>query len=99
MSTSSMMRAKSKSLPQRTCIACRQVKEKKDLIRLVSTENGIAEIDVFGKKPGRGAYLCPRRTCWELALRKSRLDYALRTRLHDDNRQTLREYIHNLEGN
>jgi hypothetical protein len=97
MSTLLMMTAKSKSLPQRSCIACRQVKEKKDLIRLVSTENGIAEIDVFGKKPGRGAYLGPKRTCWELALRKNRLDYALRTSLRDDNRQTLREYIHNLE--
>jgi hypothetical protein len=93
-----MMRASSKRPPQRSCIACRQVKKKKDLIRLVSTENGIAEIDVFGKKPGRGAYLCPKRTCWESALRKNRLDYALRTKLRDDNRQTLREYIHNLEG-
>jgi hypothetical protein len=93
-----MMRVSSERLPQRTCIACRQVKEKRDLIRLVSTENGIAEIDVFGKKPGRGAYLCPTRTCWESALRKNRLDYALRTKLRDDNRQTLREYIHNLEG-
>ena len=92
-----MMGAKSKHLPQRTCIACRQIKEKKALIRLASTENGIAEIDVLGKKPGRGAYLCPKKTCWELALRKNRLDYALRTKLHDDNRQTLREYSHNLE--
>jgi predicted RNA-binding protein YlxR (DUF448 family) len=92
-----MMRLNSRSIPQRTCIACRQVKEKKDLIRLVSTENGVAEVDVCGKKPGRGAYLCPRRTCWELALRKNRLDYALRTRLRDDSRQTLREYIHSLE--
>ena len=92
-----MMKVKSKRPPQRTCIACRQVKEKRDLIRLVSTENGIAEIDVFAKKPGRGAYLCPKITCWELALRRNRLDYALRTRLRDDNRQTLREYIHNLE--
>lgn len=90
------MGAKSKHLPQRTCIACRQIKEKKDLIRLVSTENGIAEIDVFGNKPGRGAYLCPKKICWELALRKNRLDYALRTKLHDDNRQTLREYSYNL---
>jgi hypothetical protein len=97
MSTLWMMRVKSKSLPQRTCIACRQVKEKKDLIRLVSTENGIAEIDLFGKKPGRGAYLCPRKACWELALKKNRLDHALRTILRDDNRQTLREYVHNLE--
>lgn len=92
-----MMKLKSKSLTQRTCIACRQVKEKKDLIRLVSTEHGIAEIDVFGKKPGRGAYLCPSKTCWELAFKKNRLDYALRTRLRDDNRQTLHEYIRNLE--
>ena len=92
-----MMRVKSKSLPQRTCIACRQVKEKRDLVRLVATEDGIAEIDVLGKKPGRGAYLCARRTCWELALRRNRLDYALRTRLRDDNRQALREYIHSLE--
>jgi predicted RNA-binding protein YlxR (DUF448 family) len=92
-----MMQVKSKSLPQRTCIACRQIKEKKDLIRLVSAGNGVAEIDILGKKPGRSAYLCPRRTCWELALRKNRLDYALRTRLRDDNRQTLREYIHGLE--
>jgi predicted RNA-binding protein YlxR (DUF448 family) len=92
-----MMRAQSKHPPQRTCIACRQIKEKQALIRLVSTENGIAEIDVFGKKPGRGAYLCPQKTCWELSLRKNRLDYALRTKLHDDNRQTLLEYSHNLE--
>lgn len=92
-----MMRVKCKRPPQRTCIACRQVKEKRDLIRLVSTEHGIAEIDVLAEKSGRGAYLCPKRTCWELALRKNRLDYALRTRLRDDNRQTLREYICNLE--
>ena len=91
-----MMRLKSEYLPQRTCIACRQIKEKKTLIRLVSTENGVAAIDVFGKKPGRGAYLCPKKTCWELALRKNRLDYALRIKLHDDNRQTLLEYSHNL---
>lgn len=92
-----MMRVKSKRPPQRTCIACRQVKEKNDLIRLVSTENGIVEIDVFGKKPGRGAYLCPQKNCWELAFRKNRLDYALRTRLRDDSRQALRNYIHDLE--
>jgi predicted RNA-binding protein YlxR (DUF448 family) len=91
------MTLKSKHLPQRTCIACRQVREKKELIRLVSTEKGIAEIDVFGEKPGRGAYLCPKRSCWELALKKNRLDYALRTRLRDDSREALLEYVRNLE--
>ena len=66
------------------------------MIRLVCAQNGVAEVDISGKKPGRGAYLCPQKTCWELALRKNRLDYALRTKLHDDNRQTLLEYDHNL---
>jgi predicted RNA-binding protein YlxR (DUF448 family) len=91
-----MMRLKSKHLPQRTCIACRQIKDKKALIRLVRAENGGAEVDISGKKPGRGAYLCPKKVCWELVLRKGRLEYTLRTELSADNRQILVEYIHNL---
>ena len=90
------MRAKSKRLPQRTCISCRQIKEKKALIRLVFVENGVIGVDISGKKPGRGAYLCPNKVCWELALKKNRLEYALRTKLSDDNRQILTEYFHNL---
>lgn len=98
MSASWMMEAKFSRPPQRTCIACRQVKEKRDLIRLVRTENGTVGIDMLGKKPGRGAYICRRRTCWDLALRKNRLDYALRTKLHEHDRQALRNYICGLEG-
>ena len=90
------MRSKSKHLPQRTCIACRQIKEKKALIRLVRAENGAAEVDISGKKPGRGAYLCPKKVCWESVLKKNRLEYALRTKLSADNRQILIEYIQNL---
>jgi len=91
-----MTRSQSKYPPQRTCIACRQVKEKKTLIRLVRTENGAAEIDIFGKKPGRGAYLCSDKVCWELALKKNRLEYALKAKLNEVNRQALIEYSHKL---
>lgn len=95
-----MTRSRSKYPPQRTCIACRQVKEKKTLIRIVRTENGVVEIDILGNKPGRGAYLCSDKVCWELAFKKNRLDYALRTKLDADNRQALVECSHNLlEGN
>ena len=87
---------KSKHIPQRTCIACRQTRDKKYLIRLVCTENGVAEIDISAKKPGRGAYLCPKKDCWEAALKKKRLEYALRTKLSDDDRQVLTEYGNNL---
>lgn len=90
------MRSKSKHPPQRTCIACQQIKEKKALIRLVCAENGVAEVDISGKKPGRGAYLCPNKICWESVLKKNRLEYALRTKISDDNRQILIEYMHAL---
>lgn len=87
---------KSNRTPQRTCIACRQTNEKNALIRLVRTGNGVVEVDVSGKKPGRGAYLCPNRACWEVALKKNRLEYALRTKVGDHSRQILSEYGHNL---
>jgi hypothetical protein len=66
------------------------------LIRLVRTGNGTVEVDMSGKKPGRGAYLCLNRACWEVALKKNRLEYALRTKLGNENRQMLSEYSHNL---
>ncbi len=56
------------------------------------TSNGIVEVDVSGDKPGRGAYLCTKRACWEAALKKNRVDYSLRTRLSDDNRRALSAY-------
>ena len=90
----------SKHIPQRTCIACRQIREKRKLIRLVCTADGIAVVDMSAKKPGRGAYLCPKKDCWEIALKKNRLEHALRTKLASHNRQILVEYGNNLpEGN
>lgn len=88
--------SKNKHLPQRTCIACRQINEKKTLIRLVSANSGAVEIDITGKKPGRGAYLCPKKGCWEVALKKNRLEYALRTNIANETRQILIEYSLNL---
>lgn len=96
MTVWSMMTSRNKRLPQRTCIACRQVKDKKSLIRLVRAENGVAQIDVTGKKPGRGAYLCRDKACWELVVKKDRLGYALRTKLSPDNLQDLRAHSYGL---
>lgn len=91
-----MIRKRSKHLPQRTCIACRQRRDKKDLIRLVHTSNGNTEVDLSAKKPGRGAYLCPQKDCWEIGLKRNHLEHALRTKFSDDNRQVLLEYSNNL---
>lgn len=86
---------KNKHIPQRTCLACRQKRDKKDLIRLVRVENGV-EVDTSVRKPGRGAYLCYKKDCWEKGLRKSRLEYALRTEISVENRQVLIRYGDNL---
>ena len=85
-----------KHIPQRTCLACRQVKPKRDLIRLVHTPDGNIEIDTDGKKKGRGAYLCPIWECWETGLKGNRLEYALHSRIAQDNREQLMNYAKDL---
>ena len=82
-----MMRNIRKHIPQRTCVACRKIKPKRELIRLVRISDGSVEVDTSGKKAGRGAYLCPE--CWEIGLKGSQLKHALRTTLTQDNREQL----------
>ena len=84
-----------KHIPKRTCVACRGVKSKKDLIRLVNN-SGTVELDLTRRKPGRGAYLCPNVQCWEMGLKGNRLEYTLRTKLTVENRQSLVEYSRSL---
>ena len=69
-------------------MGCRQIKAKRELVRLVRTPAGI-EIDNTGKKEGRGAYLCPTLECWETALKNRRLEYALRSNLTVEDREQL----------
>ena len=63
-----------KHIPKRTCIGCRETKAKRELIRIISTLQGNVEVDLTGKKLGRGAYLCHQETCWDMGLKKNRLD-------------------------
>ena len=73
-------------------MACRKVKAKRELIRIVRTADGKIEVDTSGKKAGRGAYLCRTQECWEVGLKGNRLEYALRTSLTQDNREQLTRY-------
>ena len=60
-----------KKIPQRQCVGCRTMKEKRELIRLGKSPEGEISLDFGGKKPGRGAYVCPSAECLKRA-RKSR---------------------------
>ncbi len=70
-------------------MACRRVRPKRELIRLVCISGGKVEVDTSGKKAGRGAYLCPVEECWEIGLKGGRLEHALRTSLTLDNQEQL----------
>jgi predicted RNA-binding protein YlxR (DUF448 family) len=78
-----------KHIPQRTCIACRKVKAKRELIRLVYIPDRGVEVDTSGKMPGRGAYLCQAQECWETGCKSGRLEHALRVTLPRDNQKQL----------
>ena len=81
-----------KHIPQRTCVACHQGKDKQELIRLVRKADGSVEVDNTGKKVGRGAYLCRTWECWEIGLKGGRLSHGLRTDLTQENREQLIGY-------
>ncbi len=63
--------AANRKIPLRQCVGCREMKNKKEMIRVIRTSEGNFELDATGKKNGRGAYLCPNPACLEAA-RKNR---------------------------
>ena len=82
-----------KHKPQRTCIACRETKDKRDLIRVVRTPAGDFIVDPTGKANGRGAYLCRQTSCWEKGLQKQRLAQALKVNLSAAELAELQAYL------
>ncbi len=79
-----------KHVPQRTCVGCRTVMPKRQLVRIVRTADGV-QVDPTGKKAGRGAYLHDRRSCWEAGLQGS-LARALKTDLTAAERERLQAF-------
>lgn len=83
-----------KHIPQRTCVGCRTVLAKRELIRIVRTAEGVL-VDPTGKLAGRGAYLHDRRTCWERGMRGA-LSHALKVELTPADREYLELFANTL---
>lgn len=83
-----------KHVPQRTCVGCRDVLSKRQLIRIVRTSEGV-RIDPTSKLAGRGAYLHDRLECWERGL-KGTLPHALKTELTKEDRAHLEDFMKTL---
>lgn len=86
---------KVKKIPMRMCTGCMEMKPKKTLVRIVRNKEGEVSIDLTGKKPGRGAYICRNLSCLEKAFKTKRLDRNLEATLSEEIYTKLRGEITN----
>ena len=66
-----------KKIPMRQCVGCREMKAKKELVRVVRSPEGEISLDFRGKAPGRGAYVCPQAECLRRAIKSKALERGL----------------------
>ena len=80
-----------KKIPMRQCVGCREMRPKRELVRVVRSPEGVISLDFKGKAPGRGAYLCPNADCLKKA--KKRLSVALGCKITDEVYERLEKEI------
>ena len=74
---------KTRKIPMRMCVGCREMKEKRSLLRVVKSAEGAISLDRVGKAPGRGAYVCRSKECLQKAIKQRQLERALETRIDE----------------
>lgn len=71
-------------IPMRQCLGCREMKPKRELIRAVKSPEGEISLDFKGKKPGRGAYVCPDPQCLKKAIKSKALERAFSSAIPEE---------------
>lgn len=84
---------KVKKIPQRMCTGCMEMKPKKELVRVVKNKEGEVSVDLQGKKPGRGAYICRSVECFEKAYKTKRLERNLEVKIDEVLYNNIKEEI------
>ena len=80
---------KPKKVPMRMCVGCREMKEKRELIRIVRTPEGEVALDATGKRSGRGAYVCRQADCLKRSIKQKQLERQLEVSLSEETAQSL----------
>lgn len=75
---------KTRKIPLRMCVGCREMKEKREMIRVVRGPDGSVSLDPVGKKPGRGAYVCRDAACLKRAIKQKQLERQLEITLTEE---------------
>lgn len=82
-----------KKIPERKCTGCGESKPKKELLRIVRAQNGEISVDLTGKKPGRGAYICRDAECLKKARKSGRIQHSLGGEITDEIFESLKQQI------
>ena len=90
------MKTKSK-IPMRQCTGCREMKSKKEMIRVLKTAEDEIILDSTGKKNGRGAYLCFSMDCLEKAIKSHGLERSLKASIPEEVYQKLKKEFEAIE--
>ncbi|MGN1001574.1 MAG: RNase P modulator RnpM [Oscillospiraceae bacterium] len=80
-----------KKIPMRQCLGCREMKPKRELIRVVRSPQGEISLDFKGKAQGRGAYVCPDPECLKKAIRSRAIERAFETSVPEEIYDRLRQ--------
>lgn len=89
---------KEKKVPLRMCVGCREMKPKRELLRVVKAPDGTVSMDPTGRKPGRGAYVCPSADCLKRAIKQKQLERAFECPLGEETSASLLKELAALEG-
>ena len=84
-------------VPLRMCVVCREMKPQKELVRIVLTQQGY-EVDLTGKKNGRGAYICKSKECLEKAVKNRGIERSLKTGISPEIYDSLKKEIEKIES-
>lgn len=82
-----------KKVPIRKCVGCQERQEKRNLLRIVHSPEGEFSVDPTGKKPGRGAYICPNIECLEKAIKNKGLERSFKTSIDNNIKEILRAKV------
>ena len=89
---------KPRKIPMRMCVGCREMKEKRELIRVVRSPDGVVSLDPTGKKSGRGAYVCRDPDCLKRAIKQRQLERQLDAALSPETAEALKAEMEALTG-
>ena len=87
-----------KKIPMRKCVGCQEMKSKKEMLRIIRTQEGEFLLDVTGKKNGRGAYICPSSECLSKAIRQKGLERSFKQAIPQDVYEMLEREMREIES-